>query len=99
LPLRSGVQSAAAPAEEIAMSDTVGRSLRRTVRRLAHDLHAADGRGAPDLGGVTCPVVTTIEGALVFAGIPLAVVGVVFGAVFSTTPKPPRDESKKTKKS
>ncbi|MFI6073675.1 hypothetical protein ACIA5C_19065 [Actinoplanes sp. NPDC051343] len=41
---------------------------------------------------------TTIEGALVFAGIPLAVVGVVFGAVFSTTPKPPRDESKKTKK-
>jgi hypothetical protein len=39
--------------------------------------------------------VNTIEGALVFAGIPLAVVGVVFGAVFSTTPKPPRDESKK----
>lgn len=37
----------------------------------------------------------TIEGALVFAGIPLAVVGIVFGAVFSTTPKPPRDESKK----
>jgi len=35
---------------------------------------------------------------LVFAGIPLAVVGIVFGAVFSTTPKPPRDESKKTKK-
>jgi len=44
--------------------------------------------------------VTTIEGALVFAGIPLAVVGAVFGAVFSTTPKPPRDESqKKIKKS
>jgi hypothetical protein len=41
--------------------------------------------------------VNTIEGALVFAGIPLAVVGVVFGAVFSTTAKPPRDESKKTK--
>jgi hypothetical protein len=61
---------------------------------------APDGCGAPDLGGVTCSGVTTIEGALVFAGIPLAVVGVVFGAVFSTTPKPPRDESKKkTKKS
>jgi hypothetical protein len=43
--------------------------------------------------------VTTIEGALVFAGIPLAVVGVVFGAVFSTTAKPPRDESKKKPKS
>jgi hypothetical protein len=39
--------------------------------------------------------VNTIEGVLVFAGIPLAVVGVVFGAVFSTTAKPPRDESKK----
>ncbi|MCU7729228.1 hypothetical protein ODJ79_36405 [Actinoplanes sp. KI2] len=37
----------------------------------------------------------TIEGVLVFAGIPLAVVGIVFGAVFSTTPKPPRDESTK----
>jgi hypothetical protein len=42
--------------------------------------------------------VNTLEGALVFAGIPLAVVGIVFGVVFSTTPKPPRDESKKTKK-
>lgn len=41
----------------------------------------------------------TIEGVLVFAGIPLAVVGIVFGAVFGTTPKPPRDESKKTKES
>jgi hypothetical protein len=50
------------------------------------------------LAGVTCSGVTTIEGALIFAGIPLAVVGVVFGAVFGTTPKPPRDESKKTKK-
>jgi hypothetical protein len=39
--------------------------------------------------------VNTIEGALVFAGIPLAVVGAVFGAVFSTNNKPPRDESKK----
>jgi hypothetical protein len=39
--------------------------------------------------------VTTIEGALVFAGIPLAVVGIVFGAVFSTTAKPPMDEEKK----
>jgi hypothetical protein len=36
--------------------------------------------------------VTTLEGALVFAGIPLAVVGIVFGSVFSTTPKPPEDE-------
>ena len=40
----------------------------------------------------------TIEGVLVFAGIPLAVVGIVFGAVFGATPKPPRDESKKTGK-
>jgi len=41
--------------------------------------------------------VNTIEGVLVFAGIPLAVVGIVFGAVFGTTPKPPRDESENTK--
>jgi hypothetical protein len=54
----------------------------------------------PYVRGVTCSGVTTIEGALIFAGIPLVVVGVVFGAVFSTTAKPPRDESKKkTKKS
>jgi hypothetical protein len=39
--------------------------------------------------------VTTIEGALAFAGIPLAVVGVVFGAIFSTTAKPPRGPSRK----
>lgn len=37
----------------------------------------------------------TIEGVLVFAGIPLAVVGVVFAAVFGTAPKPPRDGSQK----
>jgi hypothetical protein len=39
--------------------------------------------------------VTTIEGAIVFAGIPLAVVGIIFGAVFATTPKPPQDEDAK----
>jgi hypothetical protein len=68
----------------------------------AGDSPVRDRRSRPDLlilAGVTCAVVNTIEGVLVFAGIPLAVVGIVFGAVFSTTPKPPRDESKKVKKS
>ena len=64
---------------------TARRGLARRPSRFDHD-------------GVTSSVVTTIEGALVFAGIPLAVVGVVFGAIFSTTPKPPFDEAKKNKK-
>jgi hypothetical protein len=34
--------------------------------------------------------VTDLEGALVFAGIPLAVVGAIFAAVFATNDKPPR---------
>jgi hypothetical protein len=34
--------------------------------------------------------VTELEGALVFAGIPLAVVGAIFAAVFATNDKPPR---------
>ncbi|WP_157437453.1 hypothetical protein [Actinoplanes subtropicus] len=67
--------------------------------RLTPDTQAATPTDSTDFFGVTSPGVNTIEGALVFAGIPLAVVGIVFGAVFSTTPKPPRDESKKTKKS
>ncbi len=34
--------------------------------------------------------VTDLEGALLFAGIPLVVVGAVFAAVFATNDKPPR---------
>jgi len=37
--------------------------------------------------------VTTLQGALVFAGIPLAVVGLVFGLVFALSGRSPRDRS------
>jgi hypothetical protein len=36
--------------------------------------------------------VNHLEGALVFAGIPLAVVGAVIGAVFATSERPVRDQ-------
>jgi hypothetical protein len=36
-------------------------------------------------------LVTDLDGALLFAGIPLAIVGVVFALVFATSKKPSRD--------